>query len=253
MMRIITGSARGVRLLTLPGDATRPTAEKTKEAVFSAIQFLLEGRRVLDLFAGSGQMGLEALSRGAESCMFIDASREAMEIVKQNAQKTRLSDRSRMLVSDYRTYIGKAKTAFDLVFIDPPYAMQAVGDAVLRLHEKDCLANGAILVCESGEEDPFGGALPDCFCIEKQARYGISHIHILRYTKVGEDKAEWHAYCSREASTQLRKGMRTSLHGFRVFSPRWWSPSFKTRKSRIFSRPRIVPLCFRRLPPHILT
>ena len=176
--------------MTLPGDATRPTAEKTKEAVFSAIQFSLQGRRVLDLFAGSGQMGLEALSRGAEGCMFIDASREAMEIVKQNAQKTRLSDRSRMLVSDYRTYIGKAKTAFDLVFIDPPYAMQAVGDAVLRLYEKGCLAKDAIIVCESGEAEPFGEGLPDCFRVEKQARYGISHIHILRYVGDGEGDAE---------------------------------------------------------------
>lgn len=187
MMRIITGSARGVRLVTLAGDATRPTAEKAKEAIFSAIQFEIDGRRVLDLFAGSGQMGLEALSRGAESCMFIDASREAMEIVKQNAQKTRLLEKSRMLVSDYRTYIGKAKTAFDLVFIDPPYAMHAVGDAVLRLYEKKCLANGAIVVCESGEEDPFGDTLPTGFTVEKKARYGISHVHILRYREESEE------------------------------------------------------------------
>ena len=188
MMRIITGSARGVRLLTLSGDATRPTAEKTKEAIFSAIQFEIGGRRVLDLFAGSGQMGLEALSRGADACMFIDASREAMEIVKQNAQKTRLQEKSKMLVSDYRTYIGKAKTDFDLVFIDPPYAMQAVGDAVLRLHEKKCLRDGAIVVCEGGDEDPFGSGLPAGFTVEKKARYGISHVHILRYRAESEER-----------------------------------------------------------------
>ena len=190
MMRIITGSARGVRLLTLAGDATRPTAEKAKEAIFSAIQFEIEGRRVLDLFAGSGQMGLEALSRGADSCMFIDASREAMEIVKQNAQKTRLQERSKMLVSDYRTYIGKAKTAFDLVFIDPPYAMQAVGDAVLRLYEKECLADGAIIVCESADEDPFGDRLPESFTVEKKAHYGVAQVHILRYRAESEEPKE---------------------------------------------------------------
>ena len=88
-MRIITGTRKGVRLETLEGENTRPTTEKIKEAVFSAIQFDIEGCRVLDLFAGSGQMGLEALSRGAQSCMFVDSERDAMEIVKRNAQKTK--------------------------------------------------------------------------------------------------------------------------------------------------------------------
>ena len=88
MMRIITGSAKGKKLVSLEGDATRPTSERIKEAIFSSIQFDLEGRRVLDLFAGSGQMGLEALSRGASKATFIDLSREAMDIVKQNAKTT---------------------------------------------------------------------------------------------------------------------------------------------------------------------
>ena len=102
-MRIITGSARGIALKTLEGEATRPTAEKVKEAVFSALQFDLEGRRFLDLFAGSGQMGLEALSRGASHATFIDASRDAMEVVKANAKKTGFFDRSHFLVSDFRS------------------------------------------------------------------------------------------------------------------------------------------------------
>ncbi|MBQ2240957.1 MAG: RsmD family RNA methyltransferase, partial [Clostridia bacterium] len=92
-MRIITGSARGVSLMTLPGEATRPTAERTKEAVFSMIQFDIEGRKILDLFAGSGQLALEALSRGAASAVLCDKSKEAINIIKKNAEKTRLSDR----------------------------------------------------------------------------------------------------------------------------------------------------------------
>jgi 16S rRNA (guanine(966)-N(2))-methyltransferase RsmD len=84
MMRIITGKARGVRLASLEGEATRPTAERVKEAIFSALQFELEGRRVLDLFAGSGQLGLEAMSRGAESVMFVDAAPDAVATVKEN-------------------------------------------------------------------------------------------------------------------------------------------------------------------------
>ena len=95
-MRIITGSARGIRLETLPGEDTRPTSDRVKEALFSMIQFEIDGRRVLDLFAGSGQLGLEALSRGAGYCVFIDAARAACEIIAANAKKTKLYDRCRI-------------------------------------------------------------------------------------------------------------------------------------------------------------
>lgn len=186
MMRIITGTSRGTRLESLPGDDTRPTSERVKEAIFSSLQFEVQGRRVLDLFAGSGQMGLEALSRGAESCMFIDASREAMAYIKKNAEKTRLFDRSKFLVSDFRTYIGKATGQFDLVFIDPPYALGVAGDAVRRLIEKDLLAPNAIIVAESGNEDIFGGDVPKGIQVMKSARYSISYVNILRYE--GENK-----------------------------------------------------------------
>ena len=155
MMRIITGSAKGKKLLSLEGDATRPTSERIKEAVFSSIQFDIEGRRVLDLFAGSGQMGLEALSRGAEKATFIDLSREAMDIVKQNAKITGFFDSSHFLVSDWRNYIRKAsgREQFDLVFIDPPYAMECCADAAAYLVEKELIIPGAIVVLESGEEN----------------------------------------------------------------------------------------------------
>ena len=155
MMRIITGSAKGKKLVSLEGDATRPTSERIKEAVFSSIQFDVEGRRVLDLFAGSGQMGFEALSRGAERATFIDLSREAMEIVKQNARITGFFDASHFLVSDWRNYIRKAsgREQYDLVFVDPPYAMQCCADAADYLAEKELIIPGAIVVLESGEEE----------------------------------------------------------------------------------------------------
>lgn len=182
-MRIITGIAKGVRLQTLEGEATRPTTEKIKEAVFSAIQFDIEGCRVLDLFAGSGQMGLEAISRGADSCMFIDASREAMEIVKQNATKTKFFDRCRYLVSDYRNYVRKAggKDGFDLIFIDPPYADNCVGDALERILKADIAKPRCIFVCESGNENIFEGkeSLAERFEVKKSASYGRVHINIL--------------------------------------------------------------------------
>lgn len=155
MMRIITGSAKGKKLVSLEGDATRPTSERIKEAVFSSIQFDVEGRRVLDLFAGSGQMGLEALSRGAAKATFIDLSREAMDIVKQNARATGFFDVSHFLVSDWRNYIRKAsgREQYDLVFIDPPYAMECCADAAAYLTKAELIIPGAIVVLESGEEE----------------------------------------------------------------------------------------------------
>ena len=155
MMRIITGSAKGKKLVSLEGDATRPTSERIKEAIFSSIQFDVEGRRVLDLFAGSGQMGFEALSRGASKATFIDLSREAMEIVKQNAKITGFFDKSHFLVSDWRNYIRKAsgREQFDLVFIDPPYAMECCADAAAYLAKTELIIPGAIVVIESGEEE----------------------------------------------------------------------------------------------------
>ena len=183
MLRIITGTAKGKKLKTLEGEATRPTSERIKEAVFSAIQFDIEGRRVLDLFAGSGQMGLEALSRGADSVTFIDSAREAMEIVKENARSTGFFDRCKYLVSDYRNYIRKAsgREGFDLVFIDPPYAMECSLDAAKRLAEAGLLRMGAIVVLESGEEEIDPGSLSN-FEVIKSTHYGKkSFVNILLY------------------------------------------------------------------------
>ena len=155
MMRIITGTAKGKKLFTLEGEATRPTSERIKGAIFSAIQFDIEGRRVLDLFAGSGQMGLEALSRGATKATFIDSSRDAMEIVKKNAGITKFTDDSKFIVSDSVNYIRKmaGKDKYDLVFIDPPYAMNLCKKSLEALLRYEALNNGAIVVIESGEEE----------------------------------------------------------------------------------------------------
>lgn len=185
MMRIVTGKAKGVRLATLEGDETRPTSERVKEAVFSSLQFDLAGRRVLDLFGGSGQMGLEALSRGAACAMFIDASPDAMAIIKQNATKTGFFSDCRYLISDYRSYIRKTggRDRWDLIFIDPPYRMNCVGDALNRILAAGIAAPGCLIVCESGDPDIFAACpdLADRFTEIKAARYGITYIRILQY------------------------------------------------------------------------
>ncbi len=155
MLRIITGSAKGKKLLSLEGEATRPTSDRIKGAMFSSIQFDIEGRRVLDLFAGTGQLGLEAMSRGAAGVTFVDSERDAMELVKRNAQSTGFFDKCRYSVSDYRNFIRKAsgRDKYDLVFIDPPYAMECCTDSAERLVSAELLALGALLVLESGEEE----------------------------------------------------------------------------------------------------
>lgn len=155
MLRIITGSAKGKKLRSLEGDATRPTSDRIKGAMFSSIQFDIENRRVLDLFAGTGQLGLEAMSRGAESVTFVDMAREAVDVVKENARSLGFFDKCRYSVSDYRNFIRKAsgRDKYDLVFIDPPYSMECSQDAAIRLADADILLVGAILVLESGEEE----------------------------------------------------------------------------------------------------
>lgn len=183
-MRIITGRARGVKLNTLEGENTRPTSERAKEAVFSMIQFDIEGREVLDLFAGSGQMGLEAVSRGANSATFIDKSRDAAKIITQNIEKTRLSDCCRLFNSDVNDFIRitRGKKKYDVVFIDPPYALRAVAPTLKALLDGEMLKPTSIIVCESEEADIFesDAALRENFEVIKQAKYGVAHITIVK-------------------------------------------------------------------------
>ena len=154
MLRIITGEAKGKKLLSLEGEATRPTSDRIKGAMFSSIQFDIENRRVLDLFAGTGQLGLEAMSRGAEACAFVDMEREAIDVVKANARATGYFDACKYSVSDWRNYIRKAsgREKFDLVFIDPPYSLKCCAEAADRLAKAQLIIKGALLVLECGEE-----------------------------------------------------------------------------------------------------
>ena len=161
-MRVITGSARGMTLRTLDGSDVRPTTDKVKEAVFSAIQFEIEGRRVLDLFAGSGQLGIEALSRDAKEATFVDADKNAIKIVKENLAKTRL---------------GMTDKIFDIAFLDPPYQTGLLQKALSLLGGH--MAQGGIAVCEH----PFVEQLPDeqgGLVKQKEYKYGKVAVTIYR-------------------------------------------------------------------------
>ena len=182
-MRIITGSARGTKLVSLEGESTRPTSERAKEALFSMIQFEIEGRRVLDLYAGSGQLGLEALSRGAAFCMFVDQNPEAIAIVKKNAEKTKLADRCRTIISDSCNYVRKCAGGekYNIILVDPPYASGLIVPTLERIIASDILADGGIVFCETDKEDPFEGGehIFEHFVIRKNGSYGKIKMFLL--------------------------------------------------------------------------
>jgi len=187
-MRIITGTARGTKLLTLEGEATRPTSERAKEAVFSMIQFEIEEKRVLDLYAGSGQLGLEALSRGASFCLFVDSNPEAVAMIRKNAEKTKLADRCRTIISDAGNYVrkGAGGEKYQIVFIDPPYASGLVLPTLDRLISSDILSPGALVFCETDQENLFAGRedLFETFTLRRDGSYGKVKMYLL------EKKAE---------------------------------------------------------------
>lgn len=181
-MRVITGTARGRRLETLSGEDVRPTAERVKEAIFSIIQFDIEGRRFLDLFAGSGQMGVEALSRGAELAVFVDASEASVQVVKKNLADTGLADRARVLRSDYASYLAHAGRDFDIAFLDPPYHAGILRDALEKTAA--CMKEHGIILCEhpaqrKGEEALLPERAGD-FARHKVYRYGKIAVTLYR-------------------------------------------------------------------------
>jgi 16S rRNA (guanine(966)-N(2))-methyltransferase RsmD len=189
MMRIITGRARGTHLYTLEGETTRPTSERAKEAVFSMLQFELRDRVVLDLFAGSGQMSLEAISRGASRAVLVDASPKAVDIIKKNVQKTHFEKECTVLCTDYADALRSHRVGmperFGLVVLDPPYAKRLVCPALELLIKGGWLEDGAFVVCESAEENIFEAdeALAKHFEVRRHAKYGVAYVTVLCYQK----------------------------------------------------------------------
>ena len=167
-MRVITGSARGRRLKTPEGQDIRPTTDNVKESVFNILQFDIEGRRVLDLFAGTGQLGIECLSRGAREAVFIDADRDAVKIVKENLKTCGCS--APVLQQDALSFLNNCGK-FDLIFIDPPYDAGLYEPVLEKINSVDILSDGGIILCESRRET----VLPEMrrpYCKKKEYRYG---------------------------------------------------------------------------------
>lgn len=167
-MRIIAGSARGRQIKAPDGISTRPTMDKVREAIFGRLQFGIPDSTVLDMFAGSGAMGLEALSRGAAKCVFIEKSRSAMAIVKSNCELLGFTDRAVFILSDYKDV--KFADSFDYVFIDPPYASGLYYDPMEKVSNH--LNDGAVVVCEHNEPIEF----PPKYVLDKEKTYSGTSI-----------------------------------------------------------------------------
>ena len=178
-MRVITGKAKGVSLKTPDGMATRPTTDRVKEAIFSIIQFDIPAASVLDLFGGTGQLGIEALSRDAKQAVFVDEKDNACRLIRENLRRTKLEGQGRVVRSDYAAYLRNCKEKFDIIFLDPPYAEVFLENSLKIITEIEILHSGGIIVAER----PLGKELPwefDGFTRSKDYKYGKTLITIYR-------------------------------------------------------------------------
>ena len=178
-MRVITGTARGRKLGQLQGMDTRPTTDQVKESIFNIIQFDIEGRRVLDLFAGTGQLGIEAMSRGAAGCTFVDQRRDAAALVRSNLKLCRLSDRARVVQGEALSFLASDRERYHLVFLDPPYQTELLENALKKIAEIDILMENGIIICES-PADKVLPELPQPYRKGREYRYGKIKVTVYR-------------------------------------------------------------------------
>lgn len=180
-MRVITGSARGRRLTEPAGRDIRPTTDQVKEAMFNIVQFDVEGRRVLDLFGGTGQLGIEAASRGARDVVIVDSDSRAVKLIRENAGHCRLDVKA--VQCDALGYLRRGGR-FDLVFVDPPYDSGLAAESLKIMKEFDILSEGGIIICETRRET----VLPELgapYVKGREYRYG--KVKLTVYKKENDD------------------------------------------------------------------
>lgn len=184
-MRVISGLARGTQLKTPEGMRTRPTTDRVKEAMFSIIQFDIPGARVLDLFGGTGQLGIEALSRGAKSAVFVDLQPVACRLIRENLKKTKLETGTQVVCSDYLSFLRSCRDKFDIILLDPPYVEVFLENSLKLISEIDILQTNGIIVTER----PIEKKVPmdfDGFTRSRDYKYGKSLLTIYRKVEKGE-------------------------------------------------------------------
>ena len=185
-MRVITGSARGRRLKELEGMETRPTTDRVKEGLFNVLQFDIEGRRVLDLFAGTGQLGIECLSRGAASAVFVDKRPDAVKLIRENLKLCDLTDRARVVAGDSMEFLKSVREKFDLVLLDPPYQAELLEAAIAHIARHDLLAPHGMMAAEHPADKTLP-ALSAPYRMGRTYRYG--KIAVTIYHRDGEAEA----------------------------------------------------------------
>lgn len=181
-LRIIAGERRGKTLRTLRGMATRPTADRVRESVFNILSHRVLNASVLDLFAGTGAMGIEALSRGAEDAVFIDNNQDALSVISRNIKDCHFEDKAKVIrwnITNNLNCLAGFEERFDLVFTDPPYNKNFIFPALRHLVKSNCLKDNALIVIEHGIE-----MIPtdiSNFCLTDQRKYGKTFVSFLKY------------------------------------------------------------------------
>ena len=182
-MRVITGLARGRRLKELKGTETRPTADAVKEGMFNILQFEIEGRSALDLFAGTGQLGIEALSRGAKNAVFVEQRADAVRLIRENLELCGFQERARVVPGEAMAFLASLRERFDLIFLDPPYDTELLETSLAHIARFDILAPHGIIVAES-RADKRLPALSAPYAVHREYRYG--KIKLTVYRREGE-------------------------------------------------------------------
>lgn len=174
-MRVIAGEKRGTKLISLEGKDTRPTTDRVKESLFNILQWDIEGRLVLDLFAGSGSLGLEALSRGAAHAMFVDANAEAVAVIQSNIQKLRFEGKSKIICTDFQNALKNCKI-YDIIFLDPPYQSNFLDISLDLIYKNVLLSSHGVIICETDKNKQIHY---EGFKIKKEVCYGNTKLCFL--------------------------------------------------------------------------
>lgn len=177
-MRVISGSARGKKLVSPEGMDVRPTLDRVKESVFNMIAFSLSDALVLDLFSGSGALGIEALSRGAKGAVFVDKSDTSLSVTKENLRITSLDGKAKCILSDFAEFLENTSDKFDIIFLDPPYSDGLLNEALLLINKRELLADDGYIICETDDEK----FSPDenLFSVYRAKKYGKIFVFVLQ-------------------------------------------------------------------------
>lgn len=185
-MRVISGTAKGHSLKCLKGDQTRPTTDKVRQSIFNIIMHDVEGRAALDLFSGTGALGIEALSRGAAECVFVESGKQAAQIIKANLEHTKLIDLAQIKICDVYSFLNTAGNIFELIFMDPPYGKEHIPKVLNIIYDRGILHKAGLIIAESDQDDYIPEAVGNIQRFRQQ-KYGRIMISFFRMIDKNED------------------------------------------------------------------